>query len=205
MTDRPVIFSAPMVLALLAGRKTMTRRLAWKFSDVNDNHTKSPSPWQRVQTGDRLWVKETFVCYHTKEKVYLRGPKIDVEWVYYRASDGHAFVDEMKWESSMYMPRKLSRLTLIVTATKIERLQEISPDDAWNEGVERRSRSVRQMSLFGATAEERQAIYKRACVWEFEELWKSLHGPDAWDENPEVVALSFTVHKQNIDALAEAA
>ncbi len=207
--DIPVIFSAAMVQALLAGRKIMTRRLA----DV-ERKTRNPaigesetymaaSPWQKVAAGDRLWVRESLFKHDMegwrysadKSAVSLHkdhpGVSAMISWAHHKKG----------WSApSIHMPRWASRLTLIVIGTKVERLQDISPDDAWNEGVERRSRSVRQMWLFGADAAEREAIYKRACVWEFEELWKTLHGPDAWDANPEVVAVSFSVIKANIDA-----
>jgi len=61
------------------------------------------------------------------------------------------------------------------------------------------------MWLFGLDSSTRETVYKRAAVWEFEDLWKSLHGPDAWNANPEVVALSFRVEKINIDSLGREA
>lgn len=198
MTDHPIIFSAPMVQALLAGTKTMTRRLA-------------SSPLRKAQAGDRLWVRETW---------QLHSRASDVGTVVYRASINGSWTNahelfpdaafagkklqpkpfQLGWRSPLHLFRDLSRLTLEVTATKVERLRDISPQDAWDEGVERRSRQVRQMWLFGASAQEREDIYKRACVWEFEELWKRLHGGESWDENPEVVAISFSVSRANINS-----
>ena len=75
----------------------------------------------------------------------------------------------------MHMPRMDSRLTLIVTATKIERVQEISNEDAEAEGVK--------------------------CGEHFKILWCDLYGYDSWDANPEVVALTFIIHKTNIDKM----
>jgi len=215
VTDIPVIFSAPMVQALLAGRKTMTRRLAWgkykEFPEIGQRLRK-PSPWTKVSPGDRLWVRETVACgacalgppSHWSPGFWRReqGTPANPNGIWY-AADGLAPADPMtergRWVPSIHMPRWCSRLTLIVSAVKVERLQSISPQDAWDEGVDRKSRKVRQMWLFGADAEEREAIYKRACVWEFEDLWKQLHGDESWDENPEVVAVSFEVVKTNID------
>ena len=82
------------------------------------------------------------------------------------------------------MPRWASRLTLTVTATKIERLQEISEDDARAEGVE-------------ATQFWREEHPPSIC---FSVLWNSLHGAGAWDTNPSLVCLSFDVAKANIGA-----
>jgi hypothetical protein len=169
--DRPIIFSAPMVLALLSGRKTQTRRLA-------------TSPLRRCEPGDRLWVRENFFQFG--------GP------VTYAADKGEPTFPR-KMTPSIHMPRWASRLTLIVEAVRVEPLQAISPEDARDEGVNRHSPKVRQMWLFGATPEEREAIYLRACPWEYQDLWTSLHGADSWAANPKVVAITFRVVRGNID------
>ena len=211
MTDRPIIFSGPMVRALLDGKKTQTRRLAWREPRDPSTHKiadsyQRPSPWQKVQPGDRLWVRENWQALSFGDYLPTKSTTADVR---YAATDALGDADKdvrgYPWRPSIHMPRWASRLTLIVTATKVEPLQAISPDDAWNEGVERRSPKVRQMWLFGADAAERERIYKHACVWEFEDLWKSLHGPEAWDANPDVVALTFRVIRENIDRIEETA
>lgn len=191
MTERPIIFSAPMVKALLDGRKTMTRRLAWRASKNFDNLGALPkkSPWQRVKAGDRLWVREAF-----------GGPILDAtgERILYRATDeswrDHNGRPCRSWRPSIYMPRWASRLTLTMIAAKIERLQDISEDDALCEGVEALSGQFMGCyrigdSLSGTTAKE--------C---FARLWNDLHGARAWATNPPLVALTFTVAKRNIDA-----
>lgn len=177
MTDRPVIFSAPMVRALLEGRKTMTRRLAY-----HERRTRNPaiaesptfiaaSPWQRVQPGDRLWVREACMSDPDRFTIYR------ADWERYNVCD------TMRWRPSIHMPRWASRLTLTVTAVRVERLQEISTDDALAEGCGLRD-GMHHLALR---------------IAEFRDLWNSLHGPSAWDANPEVVALTFTVAKENID------
>lgn len=149
----------------------MTRRLAWRSKSEREPSTGfasggavKPSPWQKVTPGDRLW---------TREALWRNGG--------YVATDTPNIVDEGK-RPAIHCPRAASRLTLIVTATKIERLQEISGDDAWREGVEKLTDAQRQ----------------------FRTLWESLHGTASWDANPQVVALSFVVHRQNIDTMREA-
>jgi hypothetical protein len=102
---------------------------------------------------------------------------------------------------SIHMPRAFSRLTLIVTAPKIERLQEISEADAKAEGMPREFRTViahpRGFKNYSIPASYRGG---------FVNLWNNLHDePHQWEDNPEVVGVSFTVHKQNIDALAKEA
>lgn len=219
MTDRPIIFSAPMIQALLAGRKTMTRRLAWRLKDVNDNHTRLPTPWQRVKPGDRMWVRENF---HNQQMSRYRGWKGDrpadrLSVCIDYASDGKRcffdFVDRIDHESQglpkiltkrgrgesgketvilpcIHMPRAISRLTLIVTATKIERLQKISNADAIAEGC-------------GVNFDHEHPELTRETfpAERFRCLWNALHGPESWDANPELVVVTFTVHKQTIDSM----
>lgn len=182
MTDVPIIFSAPMVLALLDGRKTMTRRLARKRTLRPKGNALATTPWCQRRPGDRLWVKEGWrwnVDYHTPA---------------YRADypEGDGLPDSFyRWRSPLHMARKDSRLTLIVTATKIERLQDITESDAFAEGVERRAERDYRIG---------KDVVATDAIGCFSALWWSLYGIGAWDANPEVVALTFSVEKRNIDA-----
>lgn len=198
--DLPIIFSGTMVRALLEGRKTMTRRLAWRDllgqGDPDDPEAcpQAPTPWQRVEPGDRLWVKETWgtgpgpgIITHETSRPNVKGK--DGFWhpVYFRAgTENHAWgmYGEPTWKSPLHCARSSSRLTLVVTATKMERLNDISHDDAVGEGVAGDSGP----GLTGA----------------FIALWEKLHGDGSWADNPEVVALTFKVHQKNIDSLPKA-
>jgi hypothetical protein len=103
------------------------------------------------------------------------------------------------WRSPIFCPRWASRLTLTVTEVRVQRLQEISEDDAVAEGVER----------LNGTGPNRFSVWlgdgwfndpsAQEC---FARLWRDIHGPDAWEANPWVVAISFTVQHGNIDAVA---
>ena len=189
MTDRPIIFSAAMTRALLAGPKTQTRRL-------------TTSPLARCMAGERLWVREAFA---------LDDDGRD-EWLVYR-SDGAALpslpdnrrVSPSRWRPSIHMPRWASRLTLHVEAVRVERLQDISEADATAEGVEPDKDGA------GTFMGRRDVVGGRSLVtpWltakeAFADLWNSLHGPTGWDANPDVVALTFRVERANIDAAAAA-
>ncbi len=158
-----------------------------------------------VDIGDRLYVREAWRC---------NGWATDLATIMYRANEGGGYTAMTEqypvagrkplrvtsgWRPGIHMPRWASRLTLTVTDVRVQRLQAISAEDARDEGVDRRSSSVRQMWLFGASKEEREAIYLRACVWEYEQLWGAINGAGSWDRNPWVVAYSFTVDKRNID------
>lgn len=150
MKERPILFSAPMVNAILAGRKTQTRRVvkplpSWQVHSVCDPNG-AADPWavwfhypdtDRVGhlracpygvPGDRLWVRETFSYLGKKG----RGP------IAYRAntSDGERVRVDSPWHPSIHMPRWASRLTLEITEVRVQRLQEISEEDAIAEGVE---------------------------------------------------------------------
>lgn len=183
MTDHPVIFSAPMILALLQGRKTQTRRLAmWRTV----RGRAFPSPWQAVKPGARLWVREAW-C------------ETEPGWATFRAD--HADGGEaLKWRPAIHMPRWASRLTLTVTAVKVERLQAISEADAEAEGVDgiviptghhHVDVVIGNKVVGGWHAPRRRDVY--------ETLWEHLNGLGSWASNPEVVVLSFTVEKRNID------
>jgi hypothetical protein len=207
MSDIPIIFSASMVKALLAKRKTMTRRLAWRICRscngqrrLCDNCAdvgRFPSPWQKVKPGDRLWVRESF-CPHPS---VAHG-----QIAHYRATIGNPHGE--KWRPSIYMPRWASRLTLTVTAVKIERLQEISEEDARAEGArERHDIPVASWGPYGQPnrwSMEESPLNTDHCLsaprWAFGNYWNKLHGIGAWDANPEVIVLSFSVEKINIDA-----
>ncbi|MGY4224423.1 hypothetical protein ACVMIH_001784 [Bradyrhizobium sp. USDA 4503] len=219
MKDAPVIFSAPMVRGLLreveapGTGKTMTRRLAWGepfsvYDDEDGHQAKSlrakgckvsgpddtgmriawpASSWQSVKVGDRLWVRETTSAEH--RWTGTKPSQIVDSSVWYWADGNPDDGDWTKQIVSIHMPRAFSRITLIVTATRIERLTAISDADALAEGVEHRGERDYWAGLNRGT----DAV---AC---FSALWRSLYGMGSWDANPEVVALTFKVIKANID------
>lgn len=207
MTDRPILFSAPMVRALLDGRKTQTRRLAWsKRQPSRSNRIQysrrwdGSTVWQKAKPGDRLWVRENWYGQFW-DADDIDGPPRE-HWdtpraertanmcsaPWYQATEeikseiALRFYPENQWAPSIHMPRWASRLTLVVTETRRERLQEISSVDAEGEGVRC------DMSIRGFRDH-------------FAALWDRIHGAGAWDDNPEIIALTFTVHQRNIDAL----
>ena len=204
MTDKPIIFSAPMVRALLEGRKTQTRRLAKvTWSDGANREFTGWHPeragmnrWQLVggmgvgatiavpyAPGDRLYVREAF-CPRLGYPAAIAKP-------HYRADDDKPEWRGL-WKPSIHMPRWASRLTLTVTEVRVQRLQEISEADCFAEGVEQFGGGAAFVKL----ADAQTYSTPRGC---YHALWNSLHGPDAWDANPWVVALTFTVQYGNID------
>jgi hypothetical protein len=97
--------------------------------------------------------------------------------------------EEPKWRPSIHMPRWASRITLKITDVRVERLQDITEDDARAEGC-------KETHLYND-------LYFTAYA-QFGELWGSINGPGSWDENPWVWALEFEVIKQNVDQVMEA-
>lgn len=234
MDARPILFSAPMVRALLEGRKTQTRRLlkpqppddyrvVWHeplgayvgFSRSAENY--SPRLPYGVP-GDLLWVRESWHLVHVGGG---RGGGIEPFNSYDQMymADGHrehfTFEGEgdpfLRFASdrprpSMFMPRWASRLTLEITNVRVERLQDISKADAESEGVEFETADppfyyvphIWPHSITGVGVEEPGGRHAVRC---YAKLWDHINGPGAWDANPWVVALTFTVHKQNVDAL----
>lgn len=230
MIDIPILFSAAMVQAELDDLKTMTRRMAiterlygrdakipagMSTRAVEGGFVvERPSAWTRVKTGDRLWVREDWrisakwestkpadLPPRTMSVVFDAGGSISNQnsgsWAPDRswppAGERPAWIGRRR--ASMHLPRWASRLTLVVTSTKIERLQDISESDAIAEGVVKRGdRDYWAGENRGTDA-----------VAAFSALWRSLHGLASWEQNPDVVALTFRVVKANIDALEEQA
>lgn len=200
--DKPIIFSAPMVNALLAGRKTMTRRLANK--PVRSAGSCRPSKWQTVRPGDRLYVREVHAYPNDQVTIYRANWQEDAKT---RGLDNIPATDAgIKWRPSIHLPRADSRLTLVVTAAKIEPLLDISEDDAIAEGFEGGplNDGFGPRDIGGGWTIEGLGGYASAAGM-FQILWTKLH-PE-WDgfSSPEVVALTFTVHKANIDRMKESA
>lgn len=167
MKERPMLFSAPMIRAILAGTKTQTRRTVKPSKYVAMSSTairlsgdpaKLPCPYGNV--GDRLWVREAF-C-DARQAAAGR--------VLYRASDDTA----CRWTPSIHMPRSASRITLEVTGVRVELLQAVSRGDAMAEGC--------PFANMATGPDPRQ--------W-YAELWDQINGAGAWDANPWVWAVSF--------------
>lgn len=190
MTERPIIFSAPMVLALLEGRKTVTRRLvkvqpqvtnegdaAWRDAKADlwrnaRQYARDCSPYG--VTGDRLWVRET--CdYFAGDKSVAPERRI----IYYRERDDFPAATG-KWCSPLLMPRWASRITLEVADVRVERLQAISEEDAGAEGV---GAARAGQGENGPIATHRTGFVR---------LWQSLNAKRApWESNPFVWCISF--------------
>ena len=137
----------------------------------------------RPAVGSRLWVRESHYVWSAGYKDGS-GRRID-----YRATEPDA---PCTWTPSIHMPRWASRATLLVTSIKLERLQSITPADAIAEGI---SPAANSQTIDCDTPNP---------VHAFRDLWNSLHGSCAWDENPVVAAISFSINQTNIDKMEAA-
>lgn len=183
--ERPILFSAPMVRAILAGTKTQTRRVIKPHPQMVTDHRMAPwegdpavlmellaSTGRRCpygQPGDRLWVREAWA-------------DCDKLVRYYADEDVHPL---RRKRPSIHMPRWASRITLEVTGVRVERLQDISEADALAEGV-----NVHP----DHHGKPRTSIYSP--VQAYRDLWESINGPGSWDANPWVWVVAF----ERIDA-----
>lgn len=190
--ERPILFSGPMVRAIMAGRKTQTRRLVHErmylivdgdedtgrvieqsdadFGALATEHARCPYG----QPGDRLWVRETWARLAGNGRVVFRD---DVP------QDRRP---KMKWQPSIFMPRQISRITLEVSGARVERLLDISEDDARAEGVDVKHIGSFSHPYLGGRVDGRPAAHS------YFVLWDEINGKRAACEtNPWVWVISF--------------
>ena len=178
MKERPILFSSPMVRAILDGRKTQTRRVV-KSTPVPWNHDHTAWDMSRCPYGqpdDRLWVREAFMhepadyCWEASVSIPSR-PKVTV----YRAdSDPNSEAKGVGWKPSIHMPRVYSRILLEIVAVRVERLNDISVSDAIAEGYD------------GSLSDP----VDPSIQW-YSQLWESINGAGSWAENPWVWVVEF--------------
>lgn len=180
MKERPIIFNTDMVMAILEGRKTMTRRpvkpqvinpifIDGKLIETGNDDTKHfeiACPFGK--TGDLLYVRETFGLTKYDELCF----RADAEE--FENADG--WIEEPKWKPSIHMPKKYARIWIKITDVRVERIQSTSEEDARKEGI-------CYLSEFKGDAD----------VTDFAELWDDIYKKQGygWDENPWVWVVEF--------------
>lgn len=212
MKERPILFSGPMVRAILEGHKTVTRRPVKvqprDRADIGSYGAgqpfiRHPDPTKRNQAcpygqpGDRLWVRETWQgplisdeeqAAHQSWWKDLKKFQDPAHCAYRASGDDNEYVDpdgdfHCKWKPSIHMPRWASRILLEITGVRIERLQDISEEQAVAEGVHFDKRRWFTTDEGGP-----------AFIWPqhaFEHLWRSINGADSWAANPWVWVVEF--------------
>lgn len=192
MKERPLLFSAPMVRAILSGTKTQTRRGIKDCWGV-----KNGVPWKSVSVGpatsgcadiacpqgkpgDRLWVREAWKAHTTFDHQPPRD--IPQSHVWYLADAGYKA--ESRTRASMHMPRWASRITLEITAVRAERLLDISEADARAEGI------APFNDGHGWHSEEGRH-YAGTAADAYLSLWATINGEASARENPWVWVIEF--------------
>lgn len=222
---RPIIFSGPMVRALLEGRKTQTRRLLKPqpkcdayHGDV-EQHPKYSGEWFQwiggemgptfglpYAVGDLLWVKENHYRTDDGHNEFAVYAVDEAEATAHLASidELRSVSDEVKarhrkLRPSIHMPRWASRITLEVTGVRVERLQDISDNDAIAEGLESAG-LVDHAAIDLWCSVKKLSDYPdiRWPVRGYAALWDHINGAGAWDANPWIVAITFKVHRLNV-------
>ena len=205
MKERPILFSAPMVRAILDGSKTQTRRVVKPRKDATFGCLLRPNELAGEVNagnfenshyglpGDRLWVRETW-----------QGPLVDdfesfvanpdkfqnPEFCEY-AADGRPapeFItvdDEIvqRWRPSVHMPRWASRILLEVTGVRVEKLRDISESDAKAEGARSADPATGRECILDPSMGSYRLHYR--------DIWESINGPGSWDVNPRVWVIEF--------------
>jgi hypothetical protein len=212
-TERPILFSAPMVRALLAGTKTQTRR-ALRVQpppgtfQVSTWHHPDPRPhffaWQELPhetamiaddwahpcpygaPGDRLLVREAWRTDPQFDYLPPRDLDPSVAPVQYEAGP-HADVLGGKLRPSMFMPRWACRLVLTLESVRVERLNDISEADALAEGVT----PMWEPGCSGRLMEAFNGFSFRPAASAYADLWEQINGPGSWSANPWVWVLAF--------------
>ena len=194
MAERPILFSAPMVLALLAGTKTQTRRI-FKITGPMGNKCEITSPDEEIVRfedgtfhylstsamsgpypcpygvpGDRLWVRENHSL--LESSITGRAPR-----VWYWADGNPTEGDYTRPRPSIHMHRWASRITLQLTDVRVERLQQISSEDAAAEGW--------------PGPDEANSIRSAYPIAWYSHLWESINGKNSWAVNPWLWVLTF--------------
>lgn len=209
--ERPILFSTPMVEAILDGRKTQTRRTRG-LEEINKN----PDDWHFVgmcvtdsgelkatfqncedfvrikcpygKPGDRLWVRETW-----QKTDFLHPSNENYGYVYKASENGKDWqenTEEWKWKPSIHMPKAAARIWLEITDISVERLQDISKEDAITEGIEPVADGYKNyMPKLSSTS---QFCWPTA-YHSFQSLWESINGAESWDLNPWLWVVKFKV------------
>lgn len=230
MAEKPIIFFGPMVRAILAGRKTQTRRVVKpqpKFhADGNPGWYPSGDARRRMhyatvehlvrgmpadfcpfgQPGSRLWVRETGWERPVRTPRMMREGADTWERFYYDA-DGLSEGDHEQFKAwgftrrpSTCMPRWASRIDLEITDVRVERLNEISPDDAIAEGLLGLTKDGNMVKYGIPDKDGLPGTDDTGWPWHewrispvdaYQKLWQSIHGPDSWAANPWVWVIEF--------------
>jgi len=210
LKERPILFNSEMVRAILDGSKTQTRRMVKPqpipfgedspFTQATlKEHVGKPwmpvggvfqDAWEKPfgTVGDRLWVRETWGLMSFHDPTDWCGGSIKgvpeselrERYLVEHAANWNLPNESSYWRPSIHMPRWASRIDLEITAVRVERLQEITEEDALKEGCEREFKADGSVAWGAGLVEAKE---------NFQDLWQSIYGN--WDANPFVWVYEF--------------
>ena len=226
-TSKPILFSAPMVKAILSGRKTQTRRIVKAGFDCNEmefyglrdyddrkvglqaffvDESKMPlgvkCPYGKV--GDTLWVRETWWKKPFLTRKDLKDGADTWPDFEYETEKIMAWEDsELKhygWKKmpSIFMPREACRIKLTITGIRVERLNSITNEDAFKEGIDWKIKFPEEepTTKFYRDYERGENCFAHGILFEarhsFFSLWKSINGRESYNSNPFVWVIEFS-------------
>ena len=206
---KPILFSTEMVRAILSDRKTMTRRVI-KDKDITNNFdidvdgsvyayidqatgdSYPPTAIARYQVGDILWVQETWKVIRLLENMQMQFEyRADglisktIDFLLDRFTKFKKFANKHGWQSPYFMPREAARIFLRVTNVRVERVQEITPKDAWEEGCRIGNSFPWEKHIPELQQQCRDILFKS--------LWDGLNAKRGygWESNPWVWVYEF--------------
>lgn len=199
MKERPILFSGPMIRALLAGTKTQTRRAVKprQCPDIGCELAAGEIAGEIGKTlyrlspygapGDRLWVRETWARDSEDGALFYRadvgtGNEAD-DWQHNIDVGASGY----RWRPSIHMPRAASRITLEITGVRVERLLDISQKDCIAEGIESVDAGVWRDYGFPEPCVDGFATPRKSYL----SLWEQINGPGSWYANPWVWVVEF--------------
>jgi hypothetical protein len=215
MKEHPILFSTPMVQAILEGRKTQTRRVVEPQPRLHDENNwpwkmtekEGPVPYDCYfgQPGDRLWVRETFSNYRGFAEdvkpiapLIFKADKDECDQYPCDLGDEIVYVSQREpWKPSIHMPKAAARIWLEVEEVRVERLHTISMEDAIAEGIHVKywGGDKTQPYAYRPTVptEPLATDYDRKPEESFQKLWQSINGGESWEANPWVWVIKFKV------------
>jgi hypothetical protein len=184
--ERPILFTTPMVQSILDGRKTQTRRVMKiqpdgrgtrctnvYFEDWHGRELKCPYG----KIGDVLWVRETW-------------SKTDSGHIIYRATNkGFNPI----WKPSIFMPKEACRIRLEITNIRVERLQDISEEDAIAEGIGAGFQMNAGWPDYQHIKNGVCSLTQDTAEMSYASLWESINGNGSWSKNPWVWVIEFRI------------
>jgi hypothetical protein len=198
MKEHPIIFSTEMVQAILEGRKTMTRRIIkpqpqcidYTWEDpvgydikgrcaIQDDELQCLISCKYGRDGDQLWVREKWENDLGRVNFYAGNIKVETNVAYRRLT---------KWKPSIHLKRKDARINLLIKSIRVERLKDISQDDARKEGVFCSESPIGPCYLDYLSG---QCNAMTTAKLSFQSLWKKINGTGSWDANPWVWVIEF--------------